>query len=127
VRSGCDGPGTWPVEALGARLSGAHDLERHGGVAFRWLRPAAALVTDLPPGDWRLVLHTGGIGRDPTSVRVRARLDGRRIDVEARTDGVVVEGRARRGLQVWTLVVDALAAAGDDRRLGLPLAAVTAC
>lgn len=134
-RAGLDGPGTWSSGALAAgSWSGAHEPEVRDGKPFHWIEPAAALVTHLPPGDWQVVLHTGGFGRDPRTARLRIRLDGRPLPegavvIDDRSATITVPPqRLRSGRpQCWVVVTRPLARPdvdADARRLGLPIVAV---
>jgi hypothetical protein len=132
VRSGVDAPGVWAAPDLeDGSWSGVHEPEVWNGQRFLWTEPVAALRTDLPVGDWTVVLHTGGFGRDPRTAGLRVRLDGRRLPADAITitESAVTIALPRRRLragrpQCWVLVTDPLRGADDDRRLGLPLTAL---
>lgn len=132
LRSRVDICGVWAAPDLDhGNWSGVHEPEVWNGQRFVWTDPTAALRTDLPVGDWTVVLHTGGFGRDPRTAGLRVRLDGRRLPAKAMsiTESSVAIALPRRRLragrsQCWVLVTTPLTGADDHRRLGLPITAL---
>jgi predicted dehydrogenase len=131
--SGIDSSGVWAAPDLDAGLwSGVHEPEVWNGQRFVWAGPVVALRTDLPEGDWTVVVHTGGFGRDPRTAGLRVRLDGRRLPAHAvsitdRSVTIAVPGRRLRAgrSQCWVIVTNPLMDVGDDdRRLGLTITAL---
>jgi hypothetical protein len=128
--------GEWTAEELGAdTLVGVYGHERGDGVTFRWLRPAS-LVRVAPSGPGGTVtLDTLGLRGDPLGYVQAVFAGGMRVPRDAVSgdsrflrialDEKLAAAAQRGGLTLLCApLVPARAGQGDDRRLGIPVAAI---
>jgi predicted dehydrogenase/glycosyltransferase involved in cell wall biosynthesis len=128
-----DGPPGGDVdlaEVVEDALVGFHDPETWNGRSFRWMRPLGVVRLHLAPGEYEVVLDTGGVAGDvPRPLAVS--WNGHRVPA-LRTDGTRARFRISAGWfvsgPVQTLAIASAALRPlppERRRLALPLARLT--
>ncbi|MGE3806733.1 MAG: glycosyltransferase family 2 protein [Gemmataceae bacterium] len=113
---------------LERQLIGFHDLEHWRERAFRWTSPVAAILLELPRGDYDLRLDTGEILADPVRNVLGLFFNGARIRPgQISMNGTELVSRIEtrsfrdRGPQVLTIISGAQNAPDDPRTLGIPI------
>ena len=109
--------------------AGFHAHEDWQGRSFRWSEPEAALRIKVPPGPSIIRIVSPEIREPLDRIGVEFHLDGVRVPDAAITidaDAFVLQlDRPSSGTAILAWTCPRFAAAGDDRRLGLPVAEIS--
>ena len=109
--------------------AGFHAHEVWQGRSFRWSEPEAALRIKVPPGPSIIRIVSPEIREPLDRIGVEFHLDGVRVPDAAITidvDAFVLQlDRPSSGTAILAWTCPRFAAAGDDRRLGLPVAEIS--